>query len=75
MAMPVPVESPPAYSIVQQGVEESRPLAIHTQNLTRRYGAITAVDAIDLNVREGRSTGSWDRTARAKPPRCGCCSG
>ena len=50
--------------------------AVETSDLTKVYGKrVTAVDHLNLQVRRERSTGSWGRTARARPPPFGCSSG
>ena len=48
---------------------------IRTHGLTKRFGSVLAVDGVDLDVREGDATASSAPTARARPRRCGCCSG
>ncbi|MCP9955418.1 hypothetical protein [Actinomadura madurae] len=47
---------------------------IETHRLTKRYRRTTAVDGLSLRVEPGRSTASSASTARASPPRSGCCS-
>ena len=41
---------------------------IETRGLTKRYGALTAVDDLNLEVRQGEIFGLLGRMARAKPP-------
>lgn len=45
--------------------------AIHVSGLTKRFGARTVVDNIELTVQPGRIWGSLVQTVRARPPRCG----
>ena len=45
---------------------------IKVERLTKRYGSVTAVDAIDFEVEKGRSSGCWAPMARARAPRCEC---
>ena len=45
---------------------------IEVRNLRKTFGPTVAVDDISFDVRRGRSLVSWDRTERARPPRCGC---
>ena len=47
---------------------------IRTRALTKRFGELRAVDAIDIEVPRATSTASSAPTARARPPRSGCCS-
>jgi ABC-2 type transport system ATP-binding protein len=48
--------------------------AISVRGLTKQFGAITAVDDLSFEVKEGTITGFRDPTARGRRPRCGCCS-
>ena len=49
---------------------------IEVQNLTKRYGTVTAVDDISFRVENGaKSSGSWDRTAQARQRRCAYLTG
>ena len=47
--------------------------AVEIQGLTKRYGAITAVDSLDLTVRQGSCSPCWASTAQARPPPSKCC--
>ena len=49
-------------------------LAVDAVDLTKTYGALTAVDRLNLQVSQGRCTGSSARTGPARPPSCACCS-
>ena len=42
------------------------PVAIRTQDLTKRYGELTAVDGLDLEVRPARSSACSVPTAPAR---------
>ena len=51
-------------------------IAVATAGLTKRFGHQVAVDSPrPASCRRGRSTASSGPTARARPPRSGCCSG
>lgn len=41
---------------------------IETKALTKRYGALTAVDDLNLTVRQGEVFGLLGPTAQARPP-------
>jgi ABC-type branched-chain amino acid transport systems, ATPase component len=45
---------------------------IKTTDLTRRFGDLTAVDRLNIEVAAARSSASWDPMARAKPPLSAC---
>lgn len=47
--------------------------AIEIQGLTKRYGPITAVDGLDLTVRQGSCSPCWGSTAPERPPPSKCC--
>jgi len=47
-------------------------LAIATEKLTRRFGALTAVDNIDLCVTAGQFFGFWVQTERENPQPLKC---
>ena len=49
-------------------------LAIETVALAKRYGDVEAVRGVSFRVSPGRSSRSSGRTARARPPRSGCCA-
>jgi ABC-2 type transport system ATP-binding protein len=38
-------------------------LAVRAEGLTKRYGALTAVDGIDISVAEGEISGCFDPNA------------
>jgi len=50
----------------------ARELAIRLRGAVKRYGEITAVDGLDLDVPVGACVGLLGRTARASRRRCGC---
>lgn len=41
---------------------------IKIEGLTKRYGSITAVDSLFLDIRRGEVFGCWAPTARGKQP-------
>ena len=47
-------------------------LAIRLRGVVKRYGQITAVNHLDLDVPWARASGCSGRTARASRRRCGC---
>jgi len=47
-------------------------VAIQTEGLTRRFGALTAVENVTLSVAPGSFSAFWGRTARASPPPSRC---
>jgi len=59
MAMPVPIDPQPnpVREVPAGQVAGAAPLAIETHGLTRRYGAMVAVDHLDLKVRQGEVYG------------------
>ena len=60
----------PAVTRTQPG----REVAIGGQNLTKRFGAFTAVNNVNVQVRYGEVYGCWELTARARPPPSKCCA-
>ena len=48
---------------------------VRVRALTKRYGDTAAVDDVTFALPAGTVPGSSDPTARARPPRCGSCSG
>jgi CBS domain-containing protein len=48
--------------------------AIEAVALAKRYGDVEAVRGVSFRVSPGRSSRSSGRTARARPPRSGCCA-
>jgi len=48
--------------------------AIEAVALAKRYGDVEAVRGVSFRVSRGRSSRSSGRTARARPPRSGCCA-
>ncbi len=47
------------------------PSLIHARGLTKRFGALTAVDAIDFDVAPGESFGFLGPNGAGKTSRCG----
>jgi lipooligosaccharide transport system ATP-binding protein len=50
----------------------SRELAIRLRGVVKRYGAITAVNGLDLEVPEGTCVGLLGPNGAGNRPRCGC---
>jgi ABC-2 type transport system ATP-binding protein len=50
-------------------------LAVDAVDVTKRYGPLIAVDAINLQVEQGEVYGVLGPNGAARPPSCGCCSG
>ena len=48
---------------------------IDVVGLTKRFGAVTAVDDLSFSCSPGGSPASSGPTAPARPPRCAACSG
>lgn len=46
---------------------------IEIRGLTKKFGAVRALDGLDLTVREGRSTDSSALTAPGSPPPSASC--
>lgn len=46
---------------------------IEIRGLTKNFGAVRALDGLDLTVREEKSTVSWGPTAPASRPRSASC--
>lgn len=42
--------------------------AIAFENVSKRYGEVTVLDGLDLEIAEGSSSPSSDRAAAANPP-------
>ena len=42
--------------------------AVSMRQITKRFGSVLAVDAVDFEVRQGQFMPSWVRTAPANPP-------
>ena len=64
-----PVDSAPASDAVAWSapVVKSDAVVIHAKGLTKRYGSRTAVDHLTSTSAGARSSGSWARTAPARP--------
>jgi ABC-type Na+ transport system ATPase subunit NatA len=45
-------------------------IVIEVRELTKRYGAKTAVDSLTFTVKPGIVAGSWGRTAPGSPLQC-----
>ena len=44
-------------------------LAVHTQDLAKRYGKTVALSGLTMSVRRAEVLASWDPTAPARPRR------
>ena len=51
---------------------DGKRVLIKTEKLTKRYEQATAVDGLDLEIYQGRSSASWVPTAPARPPPSSC---
>lgn len=54
----------------EQAPDAHHGIMIEAQNLTKRYGATTAVENLSCTVEPGIVTGFSGPTARASRPRC-----
>ena len=50
------------------------PAPLVTRRLTKKYGELTAVNRLDLEVRRGEIFGLLGQNAPARRPRSSCCS-
>ena len=70
-ASPATADRPRALSL-----PDMREARVVVEGLVKRFGQKAAVDGLSFAVAPGeRSTASWARTARARPPRSGCWRG
>lgn len=50
-------------------------LVIDVHELSKRFGDLIAVDALELQVERGEILASWAPTEAARPRRSACCAG
>lgn len=51
--------------------ELSAPLVASLRNVSKAYGSMTVLEAVDLDIAQGNSCASWDRRVVASQQFCG----